>query len=48
MPWYMILLLICLVIAPFDALYLYIKAERRRDELRRRQAEHRQEEGNRQ
>ena len=34
-PWYMIVLLICLVIGPFDALYLYIKAERRRDRLRR-------------
>lgn len=36
MSWYMWVFLICLVIAPFDALYLYIKAERRRDALRRR------------
>ena len=36
MPWYYILLLICVVIAPFDALYMYIKAGRRREELRRR------------
>ena len=43
MPWYMIALLICLVIGPFDALYVYIKAERRRDELRRRQAGAREE-----
>ena len=36
MPWYAIALLICLVVGPFDALYLYIKSERRRDALRRR------------
>ena len=36
MPWYYIVLLICLVVGPFDALYMYIKAGRRRDELRRR------------
>lgn len=36
MPWYLILALICAVIGPFDALYMYIKAQRRRDELRRR------------
>ena len=39
MPWYMIVLLICLIIGPFDALYMYIKAERRRDELRRKKGE---------
>ena len=39
MPWYMILLLICLIIGPFDALYVYIRAERRRDELRRKKAD---------
>ena len=37
MPWYGIVLLVCLVIGPFDALYLYIKAGRRRDEIRRRE-----------
>ena len=31
MPWYAWLALACLVIGPFDALYLYIKAQRRRD-----------------
>ena len=36
MPGYWIVLLVCLVIGPFDALYLYIRAGRRRDELRRR------------
>ena len=38
-PWYMWVFLACMVIAPFDALYLYIKAERRRDRLRRRQGD---------
>ena len=37
MPWYMIVLLVCLVIGPFDALYVYIKAQKRRDALKRRQ-----------
>ena len=39
MPWYYIVLLVCVIIAPFDALYMYIKAERRREELRRRTQE---------
>ena len=38
-PWYGIVLLICLVIGPFDALYVYIKAQKRKDELRRREEE---------
>lgn len=37
MPWYLVLVLVCLIVAPFDALYMYIKAERRRDELRKRE-----------
>lgn len=37
MPWYMIALLVCLVIGPFDALYVYIKAQKRRDALKRKQ-----------
>lgn len=36
MPWYWIVLLVCLVIGPFDALYVYIKAQKRRDELKRK------------
>ncbi len=36
MPWYLIVLLVGAVIAPFDALYVYIKSERRRDAIRRR------------
>ena len=36
MRWYMIALLVCLVIGPFDALYMYIKAEKRRDALKKR------------
>ena len=36
MPWYLILVMICAVIAPFDALYMYIKANRRKEELRRK------------
>lgn len=39
MRWYWIALLICLVIGPFDALYVYIKAQKRRDELKRREQE---------
>lgn len=35
MPWYVILALVCVVIAPFDALYMYIKASRKRDALRK-------------
>ena len=35
MPWYWIVALICLVIGPFDALYLHIRAEKRRDAIRR-------------
>lgn len=36
MPWYLVALLVCAVIAPFDALYVYIKSERRKEELRRK------------
>ncbi len=36
MPWYVIVALICAVIAPFDALYMYIKNEKRKDALRRK------------
>ena len=39
LPWYWIALLVCLVIGPFDALYMYIKAQKRRDELKRRREE---------
>jgi len=39
MKWYYILLLVCLVIGPFDALYMYIKAEKRRDALKKRKQE---------
>ena len=35
MKWYYILLLICVIIAPFDALYMYIKSEKRRDVLKK-------------
>ena len=35
MPWYLIALLVCLVIGPFDALYMYIKSERRKEALRK-------------
>ncbi len=38
-PWYLIALLICLVIGPFDALYIYIKSERRKEALRKRREE---------
>lgn len=36
MPWYWIALIACLVIGPFDALYVYIRAQRRREELKRK------------
>ena len=39
MPWYWIVLLICLVIGPFDALYVYIRSQRRREELKRKHGE---------
>ena len=41
--WYMWVLLVCLVIGPFDALYVYIKAERRRERLRKAESEGQQE-----
>ena len=42
MKWYYIVLLICVIIGPFDALYMYIKAQKRRDELKRRREEQEQ------
>lgn len=50
MPWYGYFLLAALVFAPFDALYLYVKAGRRRDARRRREndSQDRQADGNRQ
>ena len=39
MPWYWIVLLVCLVVGPFDALYMYIKAQKRRDERRKKREE---------
>ena len=37
MPWYVIAALVCIVIAPFDALYMYITASRRREKLREKE-----------
>ena len=39
MRWYWIALIVCLVIGPFDALYVYIKAQRRKDELKKKEKE---------
>ena len=39
MPWYWIALIASLVIGPFDALYLYIKAQKRKEELKHRKEE---------
>lgn len=39
MPWYWIVLLVCLVVGPFDALYMYIKAQKRRDARRGKEDE---------
>ena len=36
MPWYGWLILACVVIGPFDALYVYIKNQKRREELRKK------------
>ncbi len=36
MPWYGWLILACVVIGPFDALYMYIKNEKRREALRKK------------
>ncbi len=39
MAWYIWVALACMIIAPFDALYMHIRANRRREELRRREGE---------
>ena len=39
MPWYGYVLIACMVIGPFDALYLYIKAGKRRDALKKQRGE---------
>ena len=39
MPWYWIALIVCLVIGPFDALYLYIKAQKRKEAMKRKKEE---------
>lgn len=39
MRWYWIALIVSLVIGPFDALYVYIKAQKRKEELKRKQQE---------
>lgn len=37
--WYWIALIVSLVIGPFDALYLYIKAQKRKEALRKQREE---------
>ena len=44
--WYYIVLLICVIIAPFDALYMYIKAEHRKETLKKRRQERKEKEDN--
>lgn len=39
MRWYWIALIVSLVIGPFDALYVYIRAQKRKEELKRKQQE---------
>lgn len=34
MKWYYIVLIVCVIIGPFDALYMYIKAQKRKEELK--------------
>ncbi|MBR0367592.1 MAG: hypothetical protein IJH86_04255 [Clostridia bacterium] len=36
MPWYGWVILACVVIGPFDALYVYIKNQKRREALRKK------------
>jgi len=36
MKWLYIALLVSVVIAPFDALYMYIKSEKRKDTLKKK------------
>ena len=36
MKWVYIALLVSVVIAPFDALYMYIKSEKRKDALKKK------------
>ena len=36
MPWYGWLILACVVIGPFDALYVYIRNQKRREALRKK------------
>ena len=42
MPWYGIVFIVCVIVGPFEALYQYIKAQKRREELRRRREEKRE------
>ena len=39
MPWYWIVALVCFIVAPFDALSMHIRADRRREALKRKKAE---------
>ena len=39
MPWYWIVILISVIVGPFDALYLYNKAKKRREEKERKRME---------
>ena len=39
MKWYYIVLIVSAIIAPFDAFYMYIKSEKRRDALKKRKRE---------
>ena len=41
MPWYVIAALVCAVIAPFDALYMYIRNERRKEKRKEREKSNR-------
>ena len=47
MKWYYIVLLICAIVGPFDALYMYIKAEKRREALKKKKKDGEKDEGNR-
>ena len=46
MRWYWIALIVSLVIGPFDALYMYIKAQKRKEELKRKREEEARRESN--
>ena len=46
MKWYYIVLLVCVIVGPFDALYMYIKSEKRREALKKKRKDDKRDGGN--